>query len=447
MFSQAVAGFAVLDRDLRFVRVNEAFAERFGLAAAALPGRRFSDVAPEPAMLRRLEDAARTRRPSTFRTRACRTAGPNGQGLCDCDWSLAPILDDSGELEFLLLSNLDVTELRRAEEKLKTSETVYRSVFTAMNEGVIVLGADGAIVAANPAAERILGLSASEMLGRTSPEWQTVREDGTTFPGDEHPSMTTLRTGEPQTDVVMGVRRPNGQRVWLSINSRPVTDADEAAPHAVVTTFRDITEPKAAEQRQIRMIHELNHRVKNALAKVQSIATHTVKASPTSEAFIRAFNARLVALANTHDVLSRNDWTGALVRELAMEQLRPHIGRGSDRVRLSGSDVCLNPKTAIALSTVLGELATNAVQHGALSGPHGTVSLTWERVTDDAGPRLRLVWREQGGPDVRPPARRGLGARLIERGLAYELGGSARITFDPGGITCKIEIPLAGEAP
>ena len=444
---QARTCVAALDCDYRIVRANEAFARHVGLGAGELAGRSFAEVLPDTVLHGRLEEVARTRRPSTVTTRTCLTG--TGDRPCDWDWSLAPILDAGGELELLLLSGVDVTELRRADDEPRVGETVYRSVFTSMNDGVVYQDADGSIVAANPAAERILGLPISQLLGLTpaSPEWQSLREDGTPFPADELPSTVSLRTGEPQMDVVMGVRQPNGQLRWISGSSEPVTDPGETSPHGVVSTFHDITERKANEQRRIQMIHELNHRVRNTLATVQSIAAHTFKTSPAPEAFAEAFNARTLALSHIHDVLTRNDWTGAQVNELVAEQLRPLKGYGAGRIHLTGPCERLPPKTAVALSLALGELATNAVRHGALSVEHGTVDLCWERVTGDRGPRLRLVWREQGGPRVRPPARRGLGARLIERGLAHELGGSACITFAPDGVTCEMEVPLAGEAP
>jgi PAS domain S-box-containing protein len=449
LFGKARTNFVVLDPHCNIVRANDAFARRVGLVAAELPGRRLEEVLPDEVMLGRLDEAVRTRRPSTVSTRTCRPGCPERLEPCDCDWSIAPILDEAGELNFLFLSGVDVTDLRRTDDMPKVGETVYRSVFTSMNEGVVYQTADGSIAAANPAAERILGLSLSEMLGLTprSPQWRSLKEDGTPFPTEQLPSMVSLRTGKPQVDVVMSFRQPDGGLRWISGSSEPLMDPGETSPHGVVSTFHDITGRKADEQRRMHMIHELNHRVKNTLATVQSIAAHTLKASPSPEAFAEAFGARILALAHIHDVLSRNDWTGAPARELVTEQLRPLKDRGAGRIQMSGPDIRLPPKMAVALSLALGELATNAVRHGALSVDHGRVSVNWKRETSGGVPRLRLAWREQGGPKVQAPARRGLGARLIERGLAHELGGSAHITFDPGGVTCEMEIPIPGDAP
>lgn len=151
----------------------------------------------------------------------------------------------------------------------------------------------------------------------------------------------------------------------------------------------------------------------------------------------------MLALSHSHDVLTRTDWTGAQLRGLIVEQLSPFENGDSKRFEVAGPKVLLTSKAAIALGVALGELATNAVKYGALSVENGVVSVTWSRDADAAQPRLRILWRESGGPRVSPPERRGLGTRLIERGVPYELGGVARLVFDPDGLVCEIELPLA----
>jgi PAS domain S-box-containing protein len=143
-----------------------------------------------------------------------------------------------------------VLQRQRDEEALRESEERYRSVITAMQEGVALLGADGRIRACNASAERILGVSAEEMMGRTTldPRWQATHEDGSAFPGEAHPVMVTLRTGRPCSNVVMGVRKPSGALTWVSINSQPLLRGNEPAPYAVVASFSDITERKKSEQ-------------------------------------------------------------------------------------------------------------------------------------------------------------------------------------------------------
>jgi PAS domain S-box-containing protein len=141
-------------------------------------------------------------------------------------------------------------QLMGDKERLRESEAMYRSLVTAMAEGVVFQSADGVITAVNPAAERIEGRSADQMLGRTSddPQLGAVYEDGTPFPGGLHPSMVTLRTGEPKSNVVMGIHRPDGTLVWISVNTQPLVPEHGKSPSAVVTTFHDITEQKRGEE-------------------------------------------------------------------------------------------------------------------------------------------------------------------------------------------------------
>jgi PAS domain S-box-containing protein len=145
----------------------------------------------------------------------------------------------------------DVTERRAAQRRLAESEARYRSVVNSMAEGVVFQAADGSILSVNPAAERIEGRTLEEMLGHDSadPMWAATREDGSPFPGEDHPSMATLRSGEPQSNVVMGITRGDGEKRWISINSALVQPEGAVGPRAVVTTFHDITERKKSEQK------------------------------------------------------------------------------------------------------------------------------------------------------------------------------------------------------
>ncbi|HEY9597873.1 MAG TPA: PAS domain S-box protein, partial [Cyanophyceae cyanobacterium] len=145
---------------------------------------------------------------------------------------------------------VELKERQRIEQELRISEERYRSVVTAMSEGIVLQQTDGQITACNHSAERILGLSSQQMLGRTSidPRWHTIYEDGSPFPGELHPAMETLRTGEPQSNVIMGIHKPNGSFTWISINSQPLFQSGESQPYAVVTSFTDITARKQAEE-------------------------------------------------------------------------------------------------------------------------------------------------------------------------------------------------------
>ncbi len=179
-----------------------------------------------------------------------------------------PELDRDGQVASVMTISRDITEYKRTEEGLRASEERYRSVVSAMSEGIVFQGADGAIEACNASAEAIMGLTRDQMMGRTSVDldWWAVHEDGSPFPGESHPSMVTLRTGEPCQGVIMGLHKPGGTLTWISINSYPLLHSGDTRPYAVVTSFTDITERKRAEhqlQREIdreRMLLELYER-------------------------------------------------------------------------------------------------------------------------------------------------------------------------------------------
>lgn len=233
-----------------------------------------------------------------------------------------------------------------------------------------------------------------------------LRKDGTTFPIETNLSLLT---------------GPDGPQVC--------------------SVIRDISERRAAEERQVLLIHELNHRVKNTLATVQAITAQTLRSAPDPTAFKAAMMARLMALAQSHDLLTRNDWAGASLRELIAEQLRPYETGSPRRIQLGGPDLMLPPKTALSLGMALSELATNAAKYGALSVRDGEIEIAWEL---RPGPpvQLRLVWRETAGPPVASPVQNGFGSRLIQQGLAHELGGEARMEFRREGLVCEISFPL-----
>lgn len=199
---------------------------------------------------------------------------------------------------------------------------------------------------------------------------------------------------------------------------------------------------KSAEDHLKLMVLELNHRVKNNLATVQSIAVQTLRGDVGAEHMRQSFLERISALAAAHDILTRQQWEGVSVRDVAhgvLDALTP--GRGG--VRMSGPDVRLDSKTALAISMAFHELGTNALKYGALSQDGGQVDLTW---ADGAG-RLRVAWCEQGGPPVSPPTRKGFGSRLLERGLAGELGGRVELRYEPGGLVCEIDAALEAPQP
>ena len=209
-------------------------------------------------------------------------------------------------------------------------------------------------------------------------------------------------------------------------------------------TLRDAVVRQQQDQRHLRLlINELNHRVKNTLATVQSIVAQTLRGGDASTRTRDTLTSRIVALSKAHDVLTNEQWSGADLDEIAAQAAQPfRLGLGEDRIAMDGPKVRVPPKTAIAVALALHELATNAVKYGALSGPEGRVSFTWKLSGRGAARELHAVWREMDGPRVTPPTRVGFGTRLIERGLAADLNGEVSIRYPVDGVVCTIRARL-----
>lgn len=201
-------------------------------------------------------------------------------------------------------------------------------------------------------------------------------------------------------------------------------------------------EKRAAEHQRL-LIDELNHRVKNTLATVQSISAQTLRTADTKDDARDALERRLLALSRAHDVLTRESWDGADLVEVIEKALEPYQISGENRLRIAGPHVRVTPRMSLALAMAMHELATNAVKYGALANKTGTVEVSWNVRNGAEPPRLALRWTETGGPPVVPPRRRGFGSRLIERSLANDLDGQVEIAFAPTGVVCTVDAPVA----
>jgi len=236
------------------------------------------------------------------------------------------------------------------------------------------------------------------------------------------------------------LRRLDGQHRWLMSRAAPLRDIDGGLVRWV-GTCTDVTERKQAEDRQRVLMAELDHRVKNTLAKVQAMAWQTMRITRSADEFNEAFGARLQALAQAHDMLNRAGQDWASLEQTVYEALGPLGGLEDGRTVASGDPVRLSGRAVLTLSIVLHELATNAAKHGALSSPDGRADVTWR----GGEGKVELVWKESGGPTVAAPSRRGFGLRLISDSISYELGGEAVFEFDPRGLICSIRVPASAD--
>jgi two-component system CheB/CheR fusion protein len=198
-----------------------------------------------------------------------------------------------------------------------------------------------------------------------------------------------------------------------------------------------------AEDRQRLLLTELQHRVKNILAVVRSVANRTAEGTTTLTDFVMHFDGRLGALARTQNILTRSPDAATDLAELIGEEVLSHAVRDGGQVTLTGPEVRLPQKTAETLGLVLHELATNAIKYGALARPEGGITITWRLYGNGADRRLLLEWQESGVTLLpTAPGRRGFGRELIEQGLVYEFGAATALEYRPGGVRCVIELPL-----
>jgi PAS domain S-box-containing protein len=323
----------------------------------------------------------------------------------------------------------DVTEMVTAGERLRHSEARYRRLFEQANDLIYMCDLEQRITECNPAVARALCLKVDELVGRHLSEFLT--EEGAA----QATEMIRRKLAQGGTTFhEIAVRRSDGfWRTW-EINSGLVLD-ERGEPLGVHAVARDVTDRKAAEEQQRLLLDELNHRVKNTLAIVQSIAQQTLRNGGAEPSLQKMFEGRLMALATAHDLLTRENWSSASLRTIVEDAIRPFCDENS--CLATGPDLRVSPKTAVNFALALHELATNASKYGALSVSGGRVHVDWKV----AGERFIFEWRESGGPPVAEPQRRGFGTRLLERALSRELQGTASLVFRPDGLLFQIDAP------
>jgi PAS domain S-box-containing protein len=456
----------LIDRDFRYVRANEAYLKVVGRTWSDLEGQLLFDLFPNPG------EGGRRLKESLERVFANGEADTlaflpyditNAAGQLEVRyWSAThtPIRNGNGEVAYVMQNTIDVTEVvqmreaaalpyrtggpqlvekaREAEEAhqrlLGESEDFRRLFQQAPGFFAVLSGPQHVFTFSSDAYTRLIG--GRQVIGRplaqALPEVveqgfvdfvDGVYRTGKTFSAEGARVMLQNQPGEPVRETFLDFSY----------------DAIRAADGSITGVFvqgMDRTEAFKAQQRQRLLIDELNHRVKNALATVQSIAAQTLRAAPDIASARVAFEARLLALAKAHSTLSARQWEDADLESLVRQELAAY---GADRFDVTGPSVMVNSKATIALALVLHELTTNAVKHGALSRSGGRISVSWRPLADG----IHIDWVEQGGPPTRAPERRGFGSRLVSRVVEGELGGSLETRYQDSGFAASISIPVA----
>ncbi|MDP9423357.1 MAG: PAS domain S-box protein [Pseudomonadota bacterium] len=236
--------------------------------------------------------------------------------------------------------------------------------------------------------------------------------------------------------------RKDGSEFWAALFISPVCGPTGGVIQ-YFASFIDLTQHKEEQAQSRMLIDELNHRVKNTLSTVQAIVAQALRNATDPKAIRESIESRLFALSRSHDLLTRENWESADLRDVVKEAMEPFgVANGrSERFSVTGPNVRLPPTAVLALGIAFHELATNAVKYGAFSNDRGSVRIGWQFQPAPEGDRLVLSWSEENGPPVTPPSQKGFGSRVIERGLALELGGTTLLDFRPEGVVCTIDIP------
>jgi len=344
-------------------------------------------------------------------------------------------MDDNGTIVEWIGTSTDIEDLKRAEVIVREAEEKFRLFVENVHEyALLQTDANGLVTSWNPGAERLFGYATEEALGKpfaylTGPSPERIRAL------DREISATVAGQRWEDADWLT---RKDGSRFWGRWVSEPVYD-DNGRLRGVAKLLRDETERKEAEDRLVFLLSELNHRVKNTLATVQSIANQTLRESADPAQFVNHFQGRLQALGRAHSLLTQSNWDGADVGDLLRQQLG--MAEEPGRVVLEGPPARLEAQTSLALAMVLHELGANARKYGALSVSQGKVGVKWWLRQQNGTQQLHLNWQEIDGPGVSPPLKRGFGTALIERSLGG-VGGQTSLLFEPGGVRCDIELTL-----
>lgn len=439
--NQAPLGIAIFDREMRYLAASSRFLTEQGLPGdLPLVGRLHYDVFPEiPQRWRDIHAHA-----LAAGVELSHDADPfeRADGHVDwIRWSLKPWRTDDGKIGGLVLYTEFVTPSVEARARLEAAEARYRAVFDQAAMGVARVSPDGTFLEVNDRFCSMLRYSRDELKDLT---FQQI-----THPDDLNSNVVladALLAGAIETySMEKRYLTKHGEVVWNNLTVALVRKSS-GEPDYFISIIDDIGARKRAEAEQKRyqgqlrlMINELNHRVKNTLATVQSMASQTLRSESDPDVVYEKLEARLLGLSQAHDVLTRERWHGAELQDVADRALGPFLGATPGQIIIQGPPAWLQPGAALSMALIFHELATNAVKYGALSVEGGRVDLSWTL----AGPDLTITWAESGGPPVSPPTRKGFGTRLIERGLRGELRGAATMAYQPGGLICTMRAQLS----
>ena len=357
-----------------------------------------------------------------------------------CFWAsgeMMPLTNDAGKPIGFIKIVRDRTAQRQAEHAVKSSETRTQLAIEATDLGIWEAAPDLEEFYFDERSQELLGHALGGVIEYSAGLLSKIHLDER-IDFDEAIRAVVASGGDRVLDEECRVETGETQR-WVRLRGRLIPDL-RGHPR-FVGTIRDVSDEKAAEKNRRQLVNELEHRGKNTMAIVQAIVNQSFRGAATADDARANIGERLQALSRAHDILTRTNWTAVPIGEVVQSSTQLYGGL-SGRISASGPHVLLKARTALALSLALHELCTNAAKYGALSNEDGHVEINWLIESPDDAAILDLNWRETDGPTVLAPTRKGFGSRLIEDGLAENLGGKAKINFEPEGVTWHIRANL-----
>jgi PAS domain S-box-containing protein len=342
-----------------------------------------------------------------------------------------------GRLSRMIGAEIDVTERKQAELALEASEAKFAGILAIAGDAIVSIDANHRITLFNDAAERLFGYSRGEMVGQPLDLLIPTRFRAAHQQYIEHfTSGPDLPRRMAEHREVPG-RRKNGEEFPIEASISKVKIGGEWFSTVVL---RNITERKHAEERQHALLAELDHRVKNALATVSSVVSHTRQGSRSVATFAEALSARIRSMASTHELLSSGRWQGISLAGLVRRELAPYAT--TDNSEIEGPEIVLKSEAGQAMAMVLHELTTNAAKYGAFSTEKGRVSIRWgRRPNGQSRSHLIFEWQEIGGPPVEAPGKPSYGTTTIRDLIPYEFGGTVDLVLASDGVQCRVELP------
>ncbi len=338
--------------------------------------------------------------------------------------------DGEGRPERVVGVNIDITE------RIKATQVAQRlaSIVESSDDAIVSKDLNGIVVTWNRSAERLFGYSADEVVGK--PLLFLIPTDRQ---HEELSILERIRSGKPINNYETVRRHKNGALVDISLTVSPLRNTAGVVV-GVSKIARDISTRKRVEEHQRALNAELDHRVKNTLATVSAVVSHTRQGSRSMANFAAALDGRIRSLATTHELLSFGRWRGLSLTELVRRELAPYATRNNTEI--NGPKVVLTPEAGQAMAMVLHELTTNAAKYGALSTRNGRVSIRWDqRPNGHSRPHLVFEWQEVGGPTVEAPGKPSYGTSTIRDLIPYEFGGAVELLLAPEGVRCRLELP------